>query len=78
MTSHTVVIQRSATGSHSSNSLVVDAVNGLYSIPGVLNVEVVKEADSQVTLAYEWDGGPQFEQTDEYLAFHHVQRDWSK
>ncbi len=56
MSTHQVSLKRTARGMNSSTSLGVDAVNGLNSIAGVSNVEILQETESVVTLVYEWDG----------------------
>lgn len=61
----------------SSNSLSTDALQGLKSIPGVTNPELVEESELAVRLRYGWLGSVKFWQTDECLKrFGVLRADW--
>lgn len=78
MTTYTVRLQRSndIRGFMSSSSLGSDAQNGMLSIPGVEQPEVITEDEHSVTFAYKWTGTEKFWQTDEYLKKVGVCRVW--
>lgn len=73
---YTVVVAR-RTDSQSPNELGTDALNGIQSIPGVLNAEVISEKPTEVIVTFEWDGRPDFQMTDEHLQPFGVQKVWA-
>jgi hypothetical protein len=78
MASHTIRLQRSSDirGFTSSSSIGTDALNGMLSIPGVEQPEIISEDEHAVTLLYKWTGKEKFWQTDEFLKIFGVCRVW--
>lgn len=78
MNDYIIKVQRSddIRGFLSSSSVGTDALNGLSSIPGVQNLEVVDESECLVTLRFQWAGGGEFHETDEHLKRFGVCRAW--
>ena len=73
---HTVTVLRSHTSLRSPDQMETDALNGIGSIPGVINVEVVSVTPDSVTLSYAWVGSEQFQATDEHLAKYGLRKRW--
>ncbi len=69
MSKHSLTLRRQGiNGFISSQTIGVDALNALQSIPGVKEAEIVSESNEQVELTYAWVGDGKFWETDEHLA----------
>lgn len=53
-----------------------DALNGVGSIPGVINVNIEITGDDSVTLSYKWIGAEKFQATDEHLKNYGLRKRW--
>ena len=69
MSNNSITLKRDGIqGFMSDQSIGVNAINALSSIPGVKNPEIVSESNDQVELTYSWVGDGKFWETDEHLA----------
>ena len=73
---HTVTVLRLPQSLRSPDQMETDALNGIGSIPGVINVEIESTDDDSVTLSYTWTGAEQFQATDEHLANYGLRKRW--
>jgi hypothetical protein len=65
---HTITLRRTGVkGFLSNQSIGTDALNAMNNIPGVKNPEIIKEADEEVKINYEWIGDEKFWDTDTHL-----------
>jgi hypothetical protein len=71
---HTVTVLRLC-GSF-ANDIETDAINGVGSIPGVVDVTIEAGDADSVTLSYEWIGSEDFDRTDEHLANYGLRKRW--
>ncbi|MBB1520060.1 hypothetical protein [Aquipseudomonas guryensis] len=78
MIEYTIRLERSnnVRGIQAASSLGTDSVNGMLSIAGVEQPEILRETDEFVDLTYRWSGASKFWETDEYLAKFGVRRVW--
>lgn len=60
----------------SPDQMETDALNGIGSIPGVINVNIESTGDDSVTLSYTWTGAEQFQATDEHLKSYGLRKRW--
>ncbi|MBL0140761.1 MAG: hypothetical protein IPP91_01510 [Betaproteobacteria bacterium] len=72
---NTVTVLRSPT-SQSANEMETDALNGIGTIPGVIDVEIESADSDSVTLSYTWTGTADFQATDEHLAKYGLRKRW--
>ncbi|HWR76770.1 MAG TPA: hypothetical protein VN283_06145 [Thiobacillus sp.] len=73
---HTVTVLRLPQSLRSSDQMEADALNGIGSIPGVIDVEIEASDADSVTLSYTWTGSEQFQATDEHLANFGLRKRW--
>ena len=52
----------------SNNSVSTDAFNAISSIPGTKNVKILKEAENEAEISYEWTKNKPFLDTEIYLS----------
>ncbi|MFN4351594.1 MAG: hypothetical protein ACK4F6_12380 [Hylemonella sp.] len=73
---HIVTVLRLPQSLRSSDQMESDALNGIGSIPGVIDVEIEAAAVDSVTLSYTWIKSEQFQATDEHLAEYGLRKRW--
>lgn len=73
---HMVTVLRSTHSLRSSDQMEADALDGIGSIPGVIDVKIEATNDDSVTLSYTWKGTGQFQTTDEHLAKYGLRKRW--
>lgn len=72
---HTVTVLRLPQSLRSSDQMEADALKGIGSIPGVIDVEIEATDVDSVTLSYTWIGSEQLT-TDEHLAKYGLRKRW--
>jgi hypothetical protein len=73
---HTVTVLRFPKSLRRSDQMEADALNGIGSIPGVIDAEIETTDVDSVTLSYTWIGSEQFQTTDEHLAKYGLRKRW--